>query len=95
MGPDFLKKNSEKQLCSIIREMKIDELHSSICISVTFINKCDAPCKFNMWKIEFLTLSHLSPLCSNLICLTAINISRIIFQARPHWSGLYGIISTM
>ena len=59
MGPDFLKKNSEKQLCSIIREMKIDELHSSICISITFINKCDAPCKFNMWKIEFLTVLFL------------------------------------
>ena len=40
-------------------------------------------------------LSHLSPLLSNLIGLEAVNISRIVFQPCPHWSGLYGIISTM
>ena len=41
------------------------------------------------------SLSQLSPLYSDLIGLTVVNISRIVFQARPHWSGLYGIISTM
>ena len=40
-------------------------------------------------------LSHLSPFYSNLIGLTAVNISRVVFQARPHWSGLFGIISHM